>query len=133
MTQTTYLMDTHALIFWSTQESVSDEFLLFFDRQEQHGNLFVSPISFWETAFLVKRGRIELDNIYAWKDELLSNSGIQLLSPTAAEMIDSVNLPTIHKDPFDRLLVAQARQNNCRLVTVDTHIKQYEVETFWLK
>ncbi len=54
------------------------------------------------------------------------------MDPSASAMIDSVLLPDIHKDPFDRLLIAQANQNHFLLVTKDQTIQKYEVETFWI-
>lgn len=132
MTRPTYLLDTHALIFWSNRESVSDEFIHYFDRQEQQGSIYVSPVSIWEIAFLVKRGRLELVDVQSWQEDLLSNTGLQLLPPSATDMIDSVNLPDIHKDPFDRLLISQARRHGMLLVTRDRKIAKYDVETFWI-
>jgi PIN domain nuclease of toxin-antitoxin system len=127
-----YLFDTHALIFWVNKESVSEEFIRFFDRQERQGTLYVSSISFWEIAFLVKKGRLEMADIHAWKNDLLSNTNIRMLDPNAAEMIDSTLLPDHHKDPFDRLLIAQARSGGFRLVTKDRHIQAYDVQCFWM-
>jgi len=47
-------------------------------------------------------------------------------------MIDSVSLPDHHKDPFDRLLIAQANRRNMTLVTRDTDIAKYDVSLFWM-
>ncbi|MBL7095272.1 hypothetical protein ISS22_15015 [candidate division KSB1 bacterium] len=47
-----FLFDTHALIFWCNRQAVSDEFIKYFDKQDQLGNLLVSSISFWEIALL---------------------------------------------------------------------------------
>lgn len=127
-----YLFDTHALIFWNLKESVSNEFIDFFDKQTEKGNVFVSSVSFWEIALLVKKGRIAIDDVKLWKSELVENTGIQVIDPTASEMIDSVNLPDIHKDPFDRLLIIQANTRNINLVTKDEFIKKYEVDIFWI-
>jgi len=127
-----YLFDTHALVFWNNNESVSERFLSFFDNQVQKGHLYVSSISFWEIALLVKKGRISMPDVHAWKNEMLSNTNIRLIEPSASEMINSTLLPDFHKDPFDRLLIAQADQNSLLLVTKDRNIDKYEVETFWM-
>ena len=132
MKKDSYLFDTHALIFWSNKELVSDDFIKFFDQQEQKGNIFVSPISFWEIALLVKKGKIEMKDIHGWKNEILSNTNIKLINPTSSEMIDSTLLPDYHKDPFDRLLIAQAYRNKLLLVTKDKKIQKYTVSTFWI-
>ncbi len=132
MKKQTYLFDTHALIFWNNKEMVSEDFLHFFDKQEQQGRLYISSLSFWEVALLVKRGSIALPDVHVWKNEILENTNIHLTDPSASEMIDSVLLPDIHKDPFDRLLIAQARQSNFMIVTKDQQIQKYDVKTFWL-
>lgn len=127
-----YLLDSHALIFWNSGTFVSQGFITFFDDQTQKGNVYVSSISFWEIALLVKKGRISISDVHAWKNEILRNTDIRLVEPSASEMIYSTLLSDYHKDPFDRLLIAQARRNDLVLVTKDKEIQQYEVETFWI-
>ena len=132
MKRNAYLFDTHALLFWNNREFVSEGFITFFDDQAQKGCVYVSSISFWEIALLVKKGRVSMSDVHAWKHEILSNTDIRLVEPSASEMIYSTLLPDYHKDPFDRLLIAQARQNNLVFVTKDKDIQQYEVEVFWI-
>ena len=72
-----YLFDTHALIFWSSKEFVSKAFTDFFDEQVRLGHVFVSSISFWEAAFLSKKGKIELGSIHEWKSDLSENTNIR--------------------------------------------------------
>ncbi len=127
-----YLFDTHALIFWNNKEFVSEEFVNFFDKQVQQGRLYISSISFWEIALLIKKDRIAISGVQAWKNEILNNTNIQLIGPSVSEMIDSTLLPDYHKDPFDRLLISQANQNNLSIVTKDKEIQKYQVETFWM-
>lgn len=132
MKKKAYLFDTHALVFWNNNETVSKEFISFFDNQVQKGHLYISSISFWEIALLVKKGRMSMTDVNAWKNEILSNTNILLIEPSASEMINSTLLPDHHKDPFDRLLVSQANQNSLLIVTKDRNIEKYEVETFWM-
>lgn len=132
MTRDYYLLDTHALLFWQIQIAVSEEFIAFLDTQEQNGTLYVSAISFWEIALLVKKGKLALSDIHAWKNDLLHNTNLGVIEPTAAEMIDSTLLPDHHKDPFDRLLIAQARQHNFVLITRDQHFHRYDVKHMWM-
>jgi len=127
-----FLMDTHALVFWSMAQHVSEGFIEYFDEQSRQGNVLVSSISFWEVALLARKGRLEIQDVYGWKDELLEHSSIKLIDPTAADMIDSVLLPDHHADLFDRLLIAQALRENARLVTRDQLFARYAVETFWM-
>jgi len=127
-----YLFDSHALVFWNNRESVSEEFIAFFDSQVQKGQLYVSSASFWEIALLVKKGRMSMPDVHGWKNEILSNTSIRLIDPSVSELINSTLLPDHHKDPFDRLLIAQATQNSLLIVTRDSSIDKYEVGTFWI-
>ena len=126
-----YLFDTHALLFWYTREFVSKEFIEYFDRQNDLGNLFVSSISFWELALLAKKSKIEIEDVESWRIELLTNTNLILLEPSVSEMIQSVKLPAHHNDPFDRLLIIQANNNNVVLVSKDSSILKYDVSVFW--
>lgn len=132
MTSRNYLFDTHALIFWTQKTDVSKEFLTFFDKQNQQGQLFVSSISFWEIALLAQKGRVTIADVHAWTNELLNLSGIRLIEPSASEMIDSTLLPPHHKDPFDRLLIAQANQRDLIFVTRDKIIQKYDLALIWM-
>ncbi|MCU0287390.1 MAG: type II toxin-antitoxin system VapC family toxin [Acidobacteria bacterium] len=127
-----YFFDTHALVFWVEKENVSLEFIDFFDSQAKKGNLYVSSASIWELALLKKKGRINIRNIHEWKDDILTYSPVKMIDPTVSDMIDSTLLPDHHKDPFDRLLIAQSINNNAYLVTRDEIISKYTVKIFWL-
>ena len=70
-----YLLDTHALVFWSLGEGLSPRFAARLDRLCRAGRLAVSAVSFWETALLAQKGRIELPDVAGWKDELVRASG----------------------------------------------------------
>jgi len=129
---TRYLLDTHALIFWSAKEWVSGEFIALLDRQAKQGNVVVSTISFWEAALLSKKGKIRISNIHEWKSGLLENTNIKIITPSASDMIDSTLLPDYHKDPFDRLLIVQAQRHKALLVTKDTAMQHYSVKTYWI-
>jgi PIN domain nuclease of toxin-antitoxin system len=127
-----YLFDTHALLFWSTKSAVSTEFIHFFDEQNEQGTLYISAISFWEIALLAQKGRLALSDVHAWKDELLAYTNLRLIEPSVMEMIQSTQLPLHHKDPFDRLLIAQALHQGLTFVTQDQAIQHYEVPQLWL-
>ena len=129
---TQFFLDTHALLFWINQENMSQALRKFLDEQDSLGFLMVSTISFWEIALLVQKGKLELNNIFTWKAEVLKNTQLQLISPSSDELIQSTQLPTYHKDPFDRVLITQANWHKAKLVTKDSIIPKYDVETFWI-
>ena len=127
-----YLLDTHAVFFWSSKEWVSDDFLDFFDLQAAKGNVLASTISFWEVALLSKKKKIKIKDVHEWKAGLLENTNINLINPSASDMIDSTLLPDYHNDPFDRLLIVQASRHKAFLVTKDSAILDYSANTFWI-
>jgi len=132
VTTSRYLLDTHALFFWVTKNNVSQAFLDFFDHENLEGNILVSTICFWELAFLIKKGRIGISNLTKWKNEVIQHTGLKLVDPSVDEMIASTQLPNHHQDPFDRLLIAQAKHHHALLVTKDAHIQRYSIRTFWM-
>ena len=132
MKENYYLFDTHAIIFWNLKEEMSKDFIQFLDNQDKQGHLLISSISFWEIALLTQKGKLAFTDVHAWKEEILKNTNIKVINPTADEMIDATLLPKHHKDPFDRLLIVQANHHNAILVTRDSLISNYAVQTFWM-
>lgn len=89
--------------------------------------VFFSPVNLWEigiktsiwTEYDIKR----IEDVHA--GALKSN--LQELLITSADTMFATQLPMIHRDPFDRLLIAQSHNNHCHLMTVDGKIAQYEM------
>jgi PIN domain nuclease of toxin-antitoxin system len=118
------LPDAH-LLMWAfdapSKLSKAAAALMDDDRNE----LFFSPVSIWETTIksaLQKKG-FNVD-ARALRRGLLSNGYIEL-PVTSEHAIAVYNLPPIHKDPFDRLLVAQATVEGITLLTADAKIAKY--------
>lgn len=85
----------------------------------------VSVVSFWEIALLISLGRIDNDPRL-----FTPPPGIETLPILPRHCQALIDLPQIHRDPFDRLLIAQARVENAVLLTRDATIAAYGVETF---
>jgi PIN domain nuclease of toxin-antitoxin system len=91
-------------------------------------DILVSAVSVWEVA--IKRGLGKLD---APSDLLakLEQAAVETLPITAQHAERVGSLPNHHSDPFDRLLVAQALEEDLRLVSADTELSRYGVEVLW--
>lgn len=125
------LLDTHTLLWMcdcSERLSVQAASAL----QNPRNDLFLSVASWWEIAIKVGLGKLDLRSDWstAIKREMRHN-GVGWLSvrPEHCERIP--RLPFHHRDPFDRLLVAQALCEELSIVTADPHFDSYGVATIW--
>lgn len=129
-----YLLDTHALLWW-----VADDMRLSRRAREllrASGNeIFFSAVSAWEIAIKVQLGRpevIEMDQDPATLiPSLLTECGFQSLSITMGHALRVAALPLLHRDPFDRLLIAQAQLEDLTILTADPAIARYDVTVAW--
>lgn len=118
------LLDTHVLL-WSIAEPEKIS-ATFRERIESPDNdVFFSAASVWELAIKIHIGRIELSIAL---DDIVNAAlrmGFVELPVTAAHAVGITHLPLHHRDPFDRLLLAQAQYEPVRLLTVDRTLRQY--------
>ncbi len=124
----TLLLDTHLVLWWMAGEAsrISKKALaaLGSDGIEP----VVSAVTVWEAA--IKRGLGKLDS----PDDLLpqlEGAGVELLPVTARHADLVASLPLHHRDPFDRLLVAQATLENLPVVSDDAALRRYDIEVIW--
>jgi PIN domain nuclease of toxin-antitoxin system len=119
-----YLLETHLLIWAVTGDKKlpADTAALISDTEN---TLLFSVLSLWEIA--LKRGLNRKDFLYDARlvRQSLLNNGYEELSILSQHVIAVDALPPIHKDPFDRLLVAQAIVEGVELLTADATVAQY--------
>ena len=124
-----YLLDTNALLFVFSAPSKLSVRARRIVRGEL--DLSVSVVSFWVIAIKQSIGKLQFNMTIPNLESLCIGRNIQILSlgSTAIERIKA--LPTIHGDPFDRLIVAQAQMEDMTIVTCDKIMPQYPVKTVW--
>jgi PIN domain nuclease of toxin-antitoxin system len=125
------LLDTHAFIWWIEDDprlSNAARVLL----QDRANGVFLSIGSIWEIAIKVGVGRLRMPSeLRAFLADQVARTGFSLL-PIAFEHVVAVHaLPQHHRDPFDRLLIAQSRQEGLSLVSRDEKLALYDVELVW--
>lgn len=97
--------------------------------------IYFSAASAWEIAIKWSKGRLGLPGPPAEiVEKITSAGGLMMLSVTHADALSVAELPLHHKDPFDRLLVAQARRHGLRFMTANPVLEQYDVDliALWL-
>ena len=124
-----YLLDTNALLFVFSAPSKLSVRARRIVRSEL--DLSVSVVSFWEIAIKQSIGKLQFNMTIPNLESLCIERNIQILSlgSTAIERIKA--LPTIHGDPFDRLIIAQAQMEDMTIVTCDKIMPQFPVKTVW--
>jgi len=91
--------------------------------------IFVSVVSAWEISIKLKTNpRFKLRTSIKKAFEL---SGFEILDINFMHVLDMHKLPLYHKDPFDRILIAQAKVEDLTLITADAKIKKYKVKTLY--
>ncbi|MBS0017050.1 MAG: type II toxin-antitoxin system VapC family toxin [Arthrospira sp. SH-MAG29] len=100
---------------------------------ESASSLGVSPVSCYEIALASQRGRLNLSKGMAeWFRIALAPAGIELLPLNAEVACQAVNLSSIHKDPFDRIIIATALVYQGQLASVDRQFSRYPELTDYL-
>ena len=94
--------------------------------------IFVSPASLWEIAIKISLGKYALPAPFAafWDEQFFTND-FALLPVSVSHVAQVVNLPFHHRDPFDRLIIAQSLVEGMPLVSSDIIFDRYGVERVW--
>ncbi len=125
------LLDTHAFLWSITgddrlSETAEKTFL------NPDNNLFFSAASFWEICIKLSLGKLSLKR--GWFETIQEEMKINAIQWLPVEMhhcLELTKLPFHHRDPFDRMLVAQAMVEDLRLLSCDPHLSAYEIERIW--
>ncbi len=125
------LLDTHAFLWWVTEDSrlSSTARNIITDSNNQ---LFLSTASAWEIVIKARLGKLTLPEppeIYI--PNRLTVNRFESLSIHLIHALQVVNLPDLHKDPFDRIIIAQSQVEKMPILTSDSQIKRYSVDIIW--
>jgi PIN domain nuclease of toxin-antitoxin system len=126
-----YLLDTHVLLWWLTGEarlSATVQKTL----SQAAGTVWVSVASLWEMALKIKLGKLKMpDPFDSYVLRQIQNNRMEILPIHAPHVLETLQLPPHHRDPFDRLLIAQARKEDLILVSRDQALRAYDVQILW--
>ncbi len=123
------LLDTHVWLWLALDpERVAASVRAQIDRVDTE--VYVSVATLWEVVIKTSLGKLNLpDPVGTFWQRQTRDSDIAALTVRPEHVLDVAALPHVHRDPFDRLLVAQARVEKLTLVTADIKVRAYPVAT----
>ena len=125
------LLDTHSLLWFLLGDKALSESAKQMILDPDHEKL-VSPASYWEIAIKVSIGKDTLHQPFeAFWSHGLKQTGFQVLPIEVHHAAIVSTLPFLHRDPFDRLLIAQATADNLTIVSSDKQFDSYGVPRIW--
>ena len=125
------LLDTHAFV-WATTDDPRLSLAARAHIEDPEIELLLSAASAYELVWKAAvRGLRLPDEPATWVRTRMQAFGVRALAVTVEHAAAAASLPTIHKDPWDRILIAQARLDGIPLITIDSRIREYDVEIIW--
>lgn len=115
------ILDTHVILWWLTDDATLSSDIK--DMIDTELDVFVSAATLWEVSIKTSLGKLGPADL----PERILASGLRELPITAMHGITAGRLPAIHRDPFDRMLIAQAKTEGLTLLTRDEQIAKYDV------
>ena len=119
------LLDTRVFLWWRMNHVMRPDAM---DAIRDADEVFVSAASAWEVAIKAAAGKLRLDAVFA---DGVAASGFEALPIDFQHAAAAAELPPHHRDPFDRLLIAQAMIERAALVSHDGAFSAYDVRIVW--
>jgi PIN domain nuclease of toxin-antitoxin system len=125
------LLDTQCWLWWFAQPEKLNEPVIETIANEAN-EVWFSVASVWEMGIKVSIGKLPLpEPLDRYVSTRMTQLGARSLEITAAHALRVAALPLHHRDPFDRMLIAQAQVENMTLVSADSMFNQYEISLLW--
>ena len=126
-----YLLDTQSLLWLLTDdhrltETVKSTFL------KMENDILVSIASLWEMAIKISLNKLSIEGtLEKFTEEHILGNAIEFLPVEPAHVFRLENLPFYHRDPFDRLIIAQAVEENLPIISSDRVFDKYKIRRIW--
>jgi len=125
-----YLLDTHTFLWFingSVELSPQAKNII----KNPANTLYLSIADFWEIAIKMNIGKLSIDMSFEELINEANKNDFQILQIQLEDIRVLTTLELYHKDPFDRILIAQAIQNNLTIITKDSNFEFYPVKIIW--
>jgi len=123
----TYLIDTHALIWYiAGDRKLSKKAISFID--DPLTEIYISKATLWEMAIKISLGKLKLSIPFKELETYLENNNFIILDYNFSHLKELLTLPFHHSDPFDRLIIAQALVEELTIISQDKWFDSYPVK-----
>ncbi len=113
------LLDSNSLLWWLAETRLPEPFI---ERLKRESPLYISLVTPWELWVKSAAGRLDLSPRF---EMAVEGAALTILRPTLADARLAASLPMLHRDPFDRMIIAQALNANLTVVTGDRRFADY--------
>ena len=125
-----YLIDTHVLIWYLNGDDALPEKYAALMLEPQN-ELYVSIVSIWELTIKMSLKKLECDKNIQEIEEYILSKDYEVMNVSFGHLKTLFDLPKIHGDPFDRLLIAQAISEGLNILSADKQFQAYPVQVAW--
>ena len=125
-----YLLDTHVII-WYFEDSPNLPLKKKEIIDSSENSIYLCSVSLWEIAIKINLNKLKLNLTFSEFLNIIKNNDFDVLQIEDEYLEGLLVLPFIHKDPFDRLILATAIVEGMTLITADEDIHKYNVPLFW--
>ncbi len=123
------LIDTHILLWFYLEPHRIKQNALKFLKNTTDNEIFVSHVTGWEISIKYGIGKLSVPDVpEIWFPDRVRRAGFTLLPIEVQHVLRVHNLPPIHKDPFDRLLISQANAENLTIIAEDPNFSKYQAK-----
>lgn len=127
---TSFLLDTHTFIWYFDEDKrlsrVADAAI-----RNGENRIYFSMASLWEIAIKTGIGKLDLKLSIREIVDFCFENNVSFLPISIPHVATYMQLPLHHRDPFDRMLIAQATANNLTLISKDSQFEQYFISLLW--
>lgn len=124
------LLDTHTYIWFSANKPELSGIVKKLVEDSQNTS-YISIASLWEMSIKISLGKLTIDKDFKEVVKDLSESGIEILPISFEHVLKSSDLPFHHRDPFDRIIIAQSICEGMKLLSADTIFDKYIEDRIW--
>jgi len=121
------LLDTHTALWFLNGDKLPEKVKELIQNSEN----YISVVSLWEIAIKMNLGKYTFDGGFQALRKAVKDNGFKVLPIKDEYIVKLFDLPLIHRDPFDRLIIATTITEDMTIITIDENIQKYDISWVW--